>query len=597
MSASAFVQLLQLSGYTKKVRPEDVKWIFDYESTRPMLQWLCENISKANVVSEEEMAEFEQLQREGKVLEGAALDEALRSLGISSTETEREDALVTAEKEEAQARADLQEAVAMRDTLTEQLDDLRARQSQVKARIAEEQRHQQQAEEAVKQDSDDIDRILVEIDREINHVCSKLDPRVSGNVHLLAALDFAEYERQDDLFTMELKRYVQKQFHHGVDAFEKADIVVADASLSITDPSSLLIQGESVEMYKQYCNELSRLQMSAVASHREHALAAADEARAGAMLALAQQNRVRSRMYTALSPEIVAQRLEETTEALETAQADTAAALLELADLANEVATLQATPVLTGDYRLKLSRQEYNLEKQNTLLQLLHAQQARHEILAAAFTVEFDNLRVARDRIRAIETKMQVFDKTIARTHLMNELASLPTNRRTVDARDHSSLRLAKALGIEAGTAGPSSIISFDQIAEAANALKRKLDAATREELEIDAKHQRQLNELLIRNGKLHDLLFQDAAAGQPQMTPLAIQDAYKELSESSAQLESLLNQVIQERRAKYEMLERRPEEMSLERNLFVDFYTNPDRMVSNVRRLEQRAEAQKVEV
>jgi len=61
-------------------------------------------------------------------------------------------------------------------------------------------------------------------------------------------------------------------------------------------------------------------------------------------------------------------------------------------DLVIELAKLQSTPILWGDFNLKIARQHYFIYKQSKAISHLLSQQARHVILAVFLGMERDEL-------------------------------------------------------------------------------------------------------------------------------------------------------------------------------------------------------------
>ncbi|XP_074397759.1 HAUS augmin-like complex subunit 3 isoform X1 [Zonotrichia albicollis] len=78
-----FVETLKKMGYPKadELNGEDFDWMFESPEDKSILEWFCGNINVQNVVSEEELQDFDNLLQQGRaVLEGDALDEVLKTL-------------------------------------------------------------------------------------------------------------------------------------------------------------------------------------------------------------------------------------------------------------------------------------------------------------------------------------------------------------------------------------------------------------------------------------------------------------------------------------------------------------------------------------
>ena len=91
-------------------------------------------------------------------------------------------------------------------------------------------------------------------------------------VPYLFKLSLQNYSQNDDAYTREIKRYLQKQFQQvskkpsffvlilkGVNSMGNEETTQL-TWLGVGDSSSLLIKGQSVTAYTQSCKEISRLQ-------------------------------------------------------------------------------------------------------------------------------------------------------------------------------------------------------------------------------------------------------------------------------------------------------------------------------------------------
>ncbi|NXX70642.1 HAUS3 protein, partial [Spizella passerina] len=101
-----FVETHKKIGYPKanELNGEDFDWMFESSEYKSFLEWFCGNIDVQNVVSEEELQDFENLlQHDKAILEGNALDEVLKTLeptgSTSSSQEEDEEEVKKLEDE------------------------------------------------------------------------------------------------------------------------------------------------------------------------------------------------------------------------------------------------------------------------------------------------------------------------------------------------------------------------------------------------------------------------------------------------------------------------------------------------------------------
>ncbi|XP_068132165.1 HAUS augmin-like complex subunit 3 isoform X2 [Hyperolius riggenbachi] len=102
-----FVQTLQKLGYPKasKLDGQDFDWLFETTDARPFLDWICGNITKQNVMSEEKLQAFNDLKESGKaILDEKALDELMKTIKPDSSKaTNMEEVAIEKLEEELQA--------------------------------------------------------------------------------------------------------------------------------------------------------------------------------------------------------------------------------------------------------------------------------------------------------------------------------------------------------------------------------------------------------------------------------------------------------------------------------------------------------------
>lgn len=67
MGGHHLAELLEELGYGSRLDPTGLDWPFQYEDTRPLMEWMCANLSAANVQTQQEVALYTELVQDGKV--------------------------------------------------------------------------------------------------------------------------------------------------------------------------------------------------------------------------------------------------------------------------------------------------------------------------------------------------------------------------------------------------------------------------------------------------------------------------------------------------------------------------------------------------
>nr|GMD23785.1 AUGMIN subunit 3 [Ipomoea batatas]GME20830.1 AUGMIN subunit 3 [Ipomoea batatas] len=129
MSGARLCALLGDLGYEahQSLDPDSFEWPFQYDDTRPILDWLCSSLRPSNVLSPSEVSQYEQFLQEGKLLEGEDLDFAYDSISAFSTRRDNQEAVFGSEE----GLKDIRDAtVALKSEALELQKQLRCLQSQ-----------------------------------------------------------------------------------------------------------------------------------------------------------------------------------------------------------------------------------------------------------------------------------------------------------------------------------------------------------------------------------------------------------------------------------------------------------------------------------
>ncbi|XP_022243388.1 HAUS augmin-like complex subunit 3 [Limulus polyphemus] len=121
-----FLQTLAKVGFpgTKDLDGSSFDWMFEAKPLIPFLDWFCDSVDTANVLTQEELQQFEELKSCGSVLKGEVLEKALQCLTFESQSVpldvlREEVSLLRAELSSVEARVN--ELTHQRDVLSIQL--------------------------------------------------------------------------------------------------------------------------------------------------------------------------------------------------------------------------------------------------------------------------------------------------------------------------------------------------------------------------------------------------------------------------------------------------------------------------------------------
>lgn len=258
LNGAHFVEALGRLGYpgASSLKDSEFDWLFDSAPENlHLLRFVCRTLNRSNVLSTEEAAAFQELQKSGKpILDEAALGEVLKTMGLSdgsnanvlrpysssSSGFAQEDELtvedleaeilaLSKEKELKQRRYNKLQAVA----LSRADVDL-----QFTVELESEARKLKEASALIGAENADTNTMLQKLINEVRSLASylpqpetkeKTDPTAQSNAHkpavLLSQFMLDPYLRQEELNTKTLSAFTQKHFFQGI-----SDIVDSSCS-------------------------------------------------------------------------------------------------------------------------------------------------------------------------------------------------------------------------------------------------------------------------------------------------------------------------------------------------------------------------------
>ncbi|XVE72672.1 hypothetical protein DITRI_Ditri11bG0057500 [Diplodiscus trichospermus] len=270
-------------------------------------------------------------------------------------------------------------------------------------------------------------------------------------------------------------------------------------------------------------------------------------------------------------------------------------------DLFWELAQLQDTYILQGDYDLKVMRQEFYISRQKAFINHLINQLARHQLLKIACQLEKKNMLGAYSFLEVIESELQAYlSATKGRVeHCLSliQSASEVQEQGAVDDRDTFLHGVRDLLSIHSNAqAGLSTYVSAPGIVQQISGLHSDLMALQSDlENSLPEDRSRCINELCNLIQSLQQLLFASSTTALPILTPWALMKELDEMEKINAKHSAAVEEVTLEHCKKNEIVKHHSQEIGLQRQVFADFFCNPERLRSQVRELTARVRALQV--
>eukprot|EP00252_Welwitschia_mirabilis_P002721 TRINITY_DN12682_c0_g1_i1.p1 TRINITY_DN12682_c0_g1~~TRINITY_DN12682_c0_g1_i1.p1 ORF type:complete len:658 (-),score=126.64 TRINITY_DN12682_c0_g1_i1:375-2348(-) len=615
-SGEKFCALLAELGYegSETLDPDAFEWPFQYEEVRPLLNWLCSNLRPSNVLSPLELAQFEELQAEGKLLEGDDLDFAYESISAFSSRRTNQEAVLGAEesvKEIREATATYKlEAMELQKRLKRLQSHFDMLTGQTSALI-QGRRARVAAASTANGQLISIDEKLASRNLEMNAVLEKIASATqelaqfhSGEEEdiYLSYSDFHTYSVQDLACTRELNQWFVKQFNVGPSRLVAEEGKSKCSWVSLDDVTNCFIRGDSEKSYHHRVTELQRLRSIFGVSERQWVEAQVENAKQQAILTMAKLQVSADEAHVHLDLHSLRRKNSEINSELGTlSQKEDKLLYQVIPRLCWELAQLQDTYILQGDYDLKLMRQEYYITQQKRFITHLVNQYARHTFLQLACHLERKTMNGAYELLRAVDAELGSFIETtkgrVERCQSLILVGSEPQEQGAVDDRDIFFHRIRDLLSIHANYQGASPMyVSAPGIVQQISSLQLDLQTLQSDlENSLAEDKSKCINDLCNTIRRMQQLLFASSTTAQPILTPWPLMKELNEMEKVNSQLSAAIEEVTREHREKAEIVKHHPHEVGRERQVFVDFFCNPDRLRNQVRELSARVKALQV--
>lgn len=609
MSGARLCALLGELGYdgADSLDPDSFEWPFQYDDARPILDWICTNLRPSNVLSLSDLSQYGQFVDEGKLLEGEDLDSAFDSISAFSARRDNQEAVFGSEE----GLKDIRDAtLAYKAEALELQRQLRYVQSQYDmltvqaSSLIQGRRARVAATSTVNGQLTTLDDSLSARNLQMNAVLGRIASTAQELAHYhsgdedgiyLAYSDFHPYLLEDSSCMKELNQWFSKQLDTGPFRLVAEDGKSKCSWVSLDDASDVLVR-DSEKPQHQRLSELQRLRSIFGTSEKQWVEAQVENAKQQAILVALKAQVSSDEAHIHLDLHSLRRKHSELVGEISNLSHKEEKLLSEtIPSLCWELAQLQDTYILQGDYDLKVMRQEYYINRQKMFIHHLINQLARHQFLKIACQLEKKNMLGAYSLLKVIESELQgYFSSTkgrVDRCMALIQAASEVQEQGAVDDRDTFLHCVRDLLSIYSNAqVGLSTYVSAPGIVQQISGLQSDL-MALKSDLENSLPEERNkcINELCTLIQNMQQLLFASSTTAQPILTPRPLMKELDEMEKINAKLAAAVEEVTLEHCKKIEIVKHHTQEVELQRRVFVDFFCNPERLRSQVRELTAR--------
>lgn len=615
MSGATLCALLGELGYegADALDPDSFEWPFQYDDARPILDWICSSLRPSNVLSLPELSQYEQFLQEGKLLEGEDLDFAYDSISAFASRPDNQEAVFAAEEGLKDIRDATQAYKAEALQLQRQLRHLHSQFDMLTGQasaLIQGRRARVAATSTVNGHLATIDDSLSARNLQMNAVLGRMASTAQELAHYhsgdgdgiyLAYSDFHPYLIGDSSCIKELNQWFAKQLDTVPFRLVAEEGKSKCSWVSLEDISNIIVR-DLEKSHHQRVSELQRLRSIFGTSERQWVEAQVENAKQQAILMVLKSQVSSDEAHIHLDLHSLRRKHSELVGELSNSYHKEEKLLSEtIPDLCWELAQLQDTYILQGDYDLKVMRQEYYINRQKAFINHLVNQLARHQFLKIACQLEKKNMLGAYSLLKVIESEVQAYLSAtkgrVGRCLALIQAASDVQEQGGVDDQDHFLHGVRDLLSIHSNAqVGLSTYVSAPGIVQQISSLHSDLMTLQSDlENSLPEDRNRCVNELCTLIQSLQQLLFASSTTAQPILTPRPLMKELDEMEKINAKLSAAVEEVTLEHRKKNEIVKHHAKEIGLQRGVFVDFFCNPERLRSQVRELTARVRALQV--
>ncbi|URE04909.1 HAUS augmin-like complex subunit 3 [Musa troglodytarum] len=589
--------------------PDSFEWPFQYEEARPLLDWICSSLRPSNVLSPSELSQYEQFLHEGRLLEGEDLDSAFDSISAFSSKKDNQEAVFGAEERLIDIReaklAYKAEVLELQKQLERQqsLFDMLAGQASA---LIQGRRARVSATSAVNAQLITLDERLSARNLEMNSVLGKIASTAQELAHYhsgdedgiyLAYSDFHPYLIEDLACTKELNQWFSKQFDRGPLRLVAEEGKSKCSWVSLDDLTNCLIRGD-IGKHNHHHNrvaELQRLRSIFATSERQWVEAQVENAKQQAILSMLKAQISSDEAHIHRDIYSLRKKHSELAGELSTLSHKEQKFLSEtIPRLCSDLAQLQDTYILQGDYDLKVMRQEYYINRQKLYINHLVNQLARHQFLKIACQLERKTILGAYSLLKVIESELEGYlsagNGRVGHCLSLIQAASEVHEQGAVDDRDTflHSVRDLLSIHSNSQSALPTYVSAHGIVQQISGLQSDLLSLQFELENSLPEDRRRCINELCTLIQTLELLLFSSSTTAEPLLTPRPLMQALDDMEKVNSQVSAFVEEVTEAHRQKAEIVKHHPHEVGRERQIVSGIKSESSVLVSRLSKSEK---------
>ncbi|XP_030348615.1 HAUS augmin-like complex subunit 3 [Strigops habroptila] len=590
-----FVAMLKKIGYPKadELKGDDFDWLVESSENRSFLEWFCGNVNEQYVVSEQELQDFENLCESGKpILEGNALDEVLKTLRpVDSKSSSQEEEELKELEDELQTLQKLKELQIHRHNKLQMMVSTNSHLLQtLKSRENEAHKELKEGLEVFTAATNELNNELLSFTDAAKKWASFFTASDSEQGSDLQPVFFSQlsldkYLAQEEESSAALSSYIKKNFDQSVSKWVENS---HEGSFQFADTSTQDTCDETTEISEE-TREVARLQTAYICAQHQLIQMQAEEESLNAAINCAESMLQSLNNKDIGKQENLSAKIPSLNDEISTIKEDiTRINNKELMPLLKEKALLLSAPVEKCYLEHQIAQQEYCASRQDEIFRHLIRQKASFELIQLACEMEFKkNKEISCQLEKLVESLKQSSDELQPSLQEITEQIKHAQPRNTISSKDGFSFRLYQLL--EGENKNQELFKTYKGLEQMARKLKQ--DCATAQD-QLAASSQEEsllLSKLESDVDTLYEALYH--GGNQIQLSSQELVELLHQLETDLRKLNELLVDLMADVKSKRNFLESNKLHQ-MERNLYVYFYKDKDRLKEMVEKLEQQAEA-----